>query len=125
KLLNWTRGTYHHARGTLIPYQPQMIYLAAHEVGHDVWSDKFVHASPVTSNDVPRNPTSDFDDVPYGYALMAGSPYRGTDGYIVTSARERELRGWLQTQSSTAGRSSSRTASRSGSARARPSTPTA
>jgi hypothetical protein len=99
KQVNRTLGTYAFVRTLLIP-QLDIVGLASHEVGHDIWSDLFNHLAPVTLNEVPANepPNPLTRQRLYGYNLMGGVPYmtRGVGGLITASAHERRVRGWLQ-----------------------------
>lgn len=101
KSLNWANGSFifNHRAGNIIPelYHP---VLWAHEIGHDLWEDYFVHLPNISTNDVPIGPpagSTNNNSPPtfrLGYTLMAGG--QGTfqnnmAGNETISAYERSL----------------------------------
>jgi len=79
------------------------VRLMAHELGHDLWADHFVHIPPLTTNDVPWLSNRGRATAAQGYALMVGAG-GGPDhrGDYTISAFERDLLGWIDCATPTA-----------------------
>ena len=100
--IDWNKsGSYimHRTPGNILP----LVYhvrLMAHEIGHDIWADHFVHIRPFLQNDVPAK--SNRGRTCIGYVLMAGAG-GGYDcgGHQIISAFERDLLGWISCHSPT------------------------
>ena len=73
-----------------------LVRLMAHELGHDLWANHFVHIPAITSNDVPYSSNRSSGTNSLGYVLMAGAG-GGLDcrGDETISAFERYLLGWI------------------------------
>ncbi|GAB5520618.1 MAG: hypothetical protein RhofKO_28690 [Rhodothermales bacterium] len=79
-----------------IAMQMDLVRLMAHEIGHDLWADHFVHIPPLTDNDVPWQSNRGRATAAQGYALMVGAG-GGPDhrGDYTVSAFERDLLSWV------------------------------
>ncbi|MEM6644629.1 MAG: hypothetical protein AAF730_00100 [Bacteroidota bacterium] len=86
-----------------IDMQMDTVRLMAHELGHDLWADHFVHIPPLTTNDVPWMSNRGRATAAQGYALMVGAG-GGPDhrGDYAVSAFERDLLGWIDCATPTA-----------------------
>ncbi|MBX2822464.1 MAG: hypothetical protein KTR29_22400 [Rhodothermaceae bacterium] len=98
KMLDWNKsGSYimHRTPGNVSPFH-YYIRLMAHEIGHDLWSNYFIHIPDNRTNDVPfKHNRGRFRDC-LGYVLMAGAGGAWDCGGSETiSAYERELLGWI------------------------------
>jgi len=99
KILDWNKsGSYimHRTPGNVSPFH-YYIRLMAHEIGHDLWSNHFVHIPDNRTNDVPfKHNRGRFRDC-LGYVLMAGAGGAWDCGGSETiSAYERDLMGWIE-----------------------------
>ena len=96
--VDWNRsGSYimHRTPGNVSPFH-YYIRLMAHEIGHDLWNNHFVHVPQHRRNDVPlsHNRAKSRDCV--AYVLMAGAGGAWDCGGSETiSAYERDLLGWI------------------------------
>ena len=98
KILDWNRsGSYimHRTPGNVSAFH-YYIRLMAHEIGHDLWAQHFVHIPDNRKNDVPaQHNRGRFRDC-VGYVLMAGAGGAWDCGGSETiSAYERDLLGWI------------------------------
>ena len=98
KMLDWNKsGSYimHRTPGNVSPFH-YYIRLMAHEIGHDLWSNHFIHIPDNRTNDVPfKHNRGRFRDC-LGYVLMAGAGGAWDCGGSETiSAYERDLLGWI------------------------------
>lgn len=90
-------GSYiiHRTPGNIIP----LIYhvrLMAHELGHDLWKQHFIHIPSYQRNDVPASHNRGRGKDCIGYMLMAGSGgAKDCQGSQTISAYERDLLGWI------------------------------
>ena len=72
------------------------IRLMAHEIGHDLWRNDFVHIPQNKKNDVPLHHNRGENRDCVGYVLMAGAGGAWDCGGSETiSAYERDLLGWI------------------------------
>ncbi|MEM8488758.1 MAG: hypothetical protein AAF564_24640 [Bacteroidota bacterium] len=96
--IDWNlSGSYiiHRTQGNIIP----LIYhvrLMAHELGHDLWREHFVHIPALQQNDVPRSHNRGRGKDCIGYMLMAGAGgAQDCQGAQTISAYERDLLDWI------------------------------
>lgn len=80
--------------GNIIPLKHH-VTLLAHEWGHELWGEHFVHLRPITDNDVPLNAPPVDNPADYGYTLMQGGDSAGTVSSLIISVHERLLKGWI------------------------------
>lgn len=98
KQLDWNlSGSYliHRTAGNIDPLQYH-VRLMAHELGHDLWADHFVHIPSNERNDVPLKHNRGRGKDCVAYLLMAGSGgAQDCAGSQTISAYERTLLGWI------------------------------
>lgn len=98
KRLDWDlSGSYliHRTAGNIDPLTYH-VRLMAHELGHDLWAEHFVHIPSNERNDVPLKHNRGRGRDCVAYLLMAGSGgAQDCAGSQTIAAYERELLGWI------------------------------
>lgn len=97
-LIDWNLSgsvIYNRTPGNVAPHY-WLVRMMAHEYGHDLWRQHFVHIPAITNNDVPEQSSFRRATNTLGYVLMAGAG-GGYDarGDETISAFERDLLGWI------------------------------
>lgn len=97
--IDWDRSgsfVFNRSAGNIDP-QSWIVRMIAHEMGHDIWAQHFVHIPPIADNDVPGTSNRGRGTRTVGYVLMAGAG-GGPDarGDQTISAFERLLLGWIE-----------------------------
>ncbi len=96
--IDWNfSGSYiiHRTQGNIIPHIYH-VRLMAHELGHDLWRQHFVHIPSLQQNDVPRSHNRGRGKDCIGYVLMAGAGgAQDCQGSQTISAYERDLLDWI------------------------------
>ncbi len=97
-LIDWNLSgsvIFNRTPGNVAPHY-WLVRMMAHEYGHDLWRQHFVHIPAITNNDVPEQSSFRRATNTLGYVLMAGAG-GGYDarGDETISAFERDLLGWI------------------------------
>ncbi|MBT8399793.1 MAG: hypothetical protein KJO98_04895 [Rhodothermia bacterium] len=98
-LIDWNLSgsvIFNRTPGNVAPHY-WLVRMMAHEYGHDLWRQHFVHIPAITNNDVPEQSSFRRATNTLGYVLMAGAG-GGYDarGDETISAFERDLLGWIE-----------------------------